>query len=303
MTSVLYDSPGPVGRRTSRIISAVIAVLLVGGVGWYLYSLSEQGLLAPDRWNIWNDPLVWMDLLGALGTTLQMAALGAVGAILLGMVLALLRIAPTRWIRVPTTGALELLRGLPVLLMMFFFWALVGLDPFIAVVLALALYNGAIIGEALRAGIVSLPKGQREAGLSIGLGGLQTRLLIEFPQAFRNMIPIIVAQLVVLLKDTSLGYIIGMQEFLRRGRLTYEFFGRDQYAFSTFVIMIALYLAINLTVSWIARRLAKGSSRKPRKAAPPTDGPGGQDPFVAGTRIRGSAMTGEQSAGGGGGAL
>ncbi len=272
MTSVLYDTPGPVGRRTSRIISAVIAVLLVGGVGWYLYSLNEQGLLAPERWNIWNDPLVWADLLKALGTTLQMAALGAVGAILLGMVLALLRIAPTRWIRIPTTGALELLRGLPVLLMMFFFWALVGLEPFIAVVLALALYNGAIIGEALRAGIVSLPRGQREAGLSIGLGGLQTRLLIEFPQAFRNMIPIIVAQLVVLLKDTSLGYIIGMPEFLRRGRLTYENFGRDQYAFSTFVIMIVLYLAINLTVSWIARRLAKGSSRKPRKAARPTDG-------------------------------
>lgn len=293
MTSVLYDTPGPVGRRTSRIISAVIAVLLVGGVGWYLYSLSEQGLLASDRWNIWNDPLVWMDLLGALGTTLQMAALGAVGAILLGMVLALLRIAPTRWIRIPTTGALELLRGLPVLLMMFFFWALVGLDPFIAVVLALALYNGAIIGEALRAGIVSLPKGQREAGLSIGLGGLQTRLLIEFPQAFRNMIPIIVAQLVVLLKDTSLGYIIGMQEFLRRGRLTYEFFGRDQYAFSTFVIMIALYLAINLTVSWIARRLAKGSSRKPRKAAPPTDGGTNSiDPTFGSARIGGSAGTG-----------
>ncbi len=293
MTSVLYDTPGPVGRRTSRIISAVIALLLLGGVGWYLYNLNEQGLLAPERWDIWNDPLVWMDLLGALGTTLQMAALGAVGAILLGMVLALLRIAPTRWIRIPTTGALELLRGLPVLLMMFFFWALVGLDPFIAVVLALALYNGAIIGEALRAGIVSLPKGQREAGLSIGLGGLQTRLLIEFPQAFRNMIPIIVAQLVVLLKDTSLGYIIGMQEFLRRGRLTYEFFGRDQYAFSTFVIMIALYLAINLTVSWIARRLAKGSSRKPRKAAPPTGGGTNSiDPSFGSARIGGSAGTG-----------
>ncbi len=297
MTSVLYDTPGPVGRRTSRIISAVIAVLLVAGVGWYLYGLNEQGLLAAERWDIWNDPLVWMDLLGALGTTLQMAGLGAIGAILLGMVLALLRIAPTRWIRIPTTGALELLRGLPVLLMMFFFWALVGLDPFLAVVIALALYNGAIIGEALRAGIVSLPKGQREAGLSIGLGGLQTRLLIEFPQAFRNMIPIIVAQLVVLLKDTSLGYIIGMQEFLRRGRLTYEFFGRDQYAFSTFVIMILLYLAINLAVSWVARRLAKGSSRKPRKAAPPTGG-SGKDPFVDGTRVRGSAMTGEQSGGG-----
>ncbi len=293
MTSVLYDAPGPIGRRTSRIISYIVGAIVLGGLAWYFYGLNEQGLLAPERWNIWNDPLVWMDLLRALGTTLQMAALGAVGAILLGIVLALLRITPSRWVRIPTTGVLELLRGMPVLLMIFFFWALVGLEPFLAVVLALALYNGAIIGEALRAGMVSLPKGQREAGLSIGLGGLQTRLLIEFPQAFRNMIPIIVAQLVVLLKDTSLGYIIGMQEFLRRGRLTYEFFGRDQYAFSTFVIMILLYLAINLAVSWVARRLAKGSSRKPRKAAPPTGGgPSAIDPAFGSARIGGSAGTG-----------
>lgn len=293
MTSVLYDAPGPRARKFSRLVSAGIALALILLVGSGFYNLSSQGLFDADRWDIFNDPLVWLDLLGALGTTLQMAGLGAIGAILLGMVLALLRIAPSRWIRVPTTGALELLRGLPVLLMMFFFWAFAGFDPFWAVVTALALYNGAIIGEALRAGIVSLPKGQREAGLSVGLGGLQTRLLIEFPQAFRNMIPIIVAQVVVLLKDTSLGYIIGMQEFLRRGRLTAEFFGAGQYAFSVFVVMIAMYLAVNLTVSWIARRLAKGGSRKPRKAAPPTGGgPSAIDPAFGSARIGGSAGTG-----------
>ena len=262
MTSVLYDAPGPRTRRTSRIVSAVIAVVLVAVVGYSLFTLSGQGLFDADRWDIFNDPLVWLDLLRALGTTLQAALYGAIMAILLGMVMSLLRMASHRAIRIPVSVVLEFLRGMPVLLMMVFFWGVLGLDPFLAVVLALGLYNGAIIGEALRSGLVALPRGQREAGLAIGLPGLQTRLLIEFPQAFRNMLPIIVAQLVVLLKDTSLGYIVGMQELIRRGRLTAEFFGASQYGFSVFVVMVAMYLAVNLTVSYIARRLGRRRNLK-----------------------------------------
>jgi glutamate transport system permease protein len=262
MTSVLYDAPGPRTRRTSRIVSAVVAVVLVAVVGYSLFTLSGQGLFDADRWDIFNDPLVWLDLLRALGTTLQAALYGAVMAILLGMVLSLLRMASHPAIRIPVSVVLEFLRGMPVLLMMVFFWGVLGLDPFVAVVLALGLYNGAIIGEALRSGLVALPRGQREAGLAIGLPGLQSRLLIEFPQAFRNMLPIIVAQLVVLLKDTSLGYIVGMQELIRRGRLTAEFFGAGQYGFSVFVVMVAMYLAVNLTVSYIARRLGRRRNLK-----------------------------------------
>jgi glutamate transport system permease protein len=257
MTSVLYDAPGPRTRRTSRIVSAVIAGVLILLVGYSLFTLSGQGLFDADRWDIFSDPLVWLDLLRALGTTLQAALYGAIMAILLGMVLSLLRMASHRAIRIPVSVVLEFLRGMPVLLMMVFFWGVIGLDPFVAVVLALGLYNGAIIGEALRSGLVALPRGQREAGLAIGLPGLQTRLLIEFPQAFRNMLPIIVAQLVVLLKDTSLGYIVGMQELIRRGRLTAEFFGAGQYGFSVFVVMVAMYLTVNLTVSYLARRLGR----------------------------------------------
>jgi glutamate transport system permease protein len=262
MTSVLYDAPGPRTRRTSRLVSVAVAVVLIAIVGYSLFRLSGQGLFDADRWNIFNDPLVWLDLLRALGTTLQAALYGAIMAILLGMALALLRMATHRAIRIPVSVVLEFLRGMPVLLMMVFFWGVLGLDPFVAVVLALGLYNGAIIGEALRSGLVALPRGQREAGLAIGLPGFQTRLLIEFPQAFRNMLPIIVAQLVVLLKDTSLGYIVGMQELIRRGRLTAEFFGAGQYGFSVFVVMVAMYLTVNLSVSYVARRLGRRRNLK-----------------------------------------
>jgi len=257
MSSVLYDAPGPKTRRTSRIVSAVVAVVLVVAVGYALFRLSGQGLFDADRWDIFNDPLVWWDLIQALGTTLQAALYASVLAILLGMGISLLRMSASPAIRVPITVVLEFLRGLPVLLMMVFFWGVLGLDPFVAVVVALTLYNGAIIGEALRSGLVALPRGQRESGLAIGLSSTQSRLLIEFPQAFRNMLPIIVAQLVVLLKDTSLGYIVSMQELIRRGRLTAEFFGASQYGFSVFVVMVAMYLAVNLSVSALARFLAR----------------------------------------------
>jgi glutamate transport system permease protein len=269
MSSVLYDAPGPRTRRTSRIVSLVVGVVLVVAVGYALFRLSGQGLFDADRWDIFNDPLVWYDLLRALLVTLQAALYSAVLAILLGMVISLLRMSSRAGIRVPVTVVLEFLRGLPVLLMMVFFWGVLGLDPFVAVVIALTLYNGAIIGEALRSGLVGLPRGQRESGLAIGLSGLQTRLIIEFPQAFRNMLPIIVAQLVVLLKDTSLGYIVGMQELIRRGRLTAEFFGASQYGFSVFVVMVAMYLAVNLSVSAVARFLARrrGQRQDPLQVA------------------------------------
>jgi glutamate transport system permease protein len=265
MSSVLYDAPGPRTRQTSRTVSAVIGIVLVAVVGYSLFQLSSQGLFAYERWDIFNDPLVWWDLLQALGTTLQAALYSAVLAILLGMGLSLLRMSTRPAIRIPVTVVLEFLRGLPVLLMMVFFWGVLRTDPFVAVVLALTLYNGAIIGEALRSGLLALPRGQRESGLAIGLGSLQTRLLIEFPQAFRNMLPIIVAQLVVLLKDTSLGYIVSMQELIRRGRLTAEFFGASQYGFSVFVVIAAMYLVVNLTVSAIARLLAR---RRGQRADP-----------------------------------
>jgi glutamate transport system permease protein len=262
MTAVLYDAPGPKTRRRSRIISAVVLLAVLAILAWAILTLAAQGLLDADRWDIFNDPLVWLRLLEGLWVTLQVAFYGAILAISLGMVLSLLRSSDRPGVRIPTTVVLEFLRGMPVLLMILFILLAFSTEAFWAVVIALGLYNGAIIGEALRSGLASLPRGQRESGLAIGLGSLQTRLLIEFPQAFRTMLPIIVAQMVVLLKDTALGYIVGNIDLIRRGRLLYEFFGAGQYAFSVFFVMVAMYLTVNLTISAIARLLARQRGQK-----------------------------------------
>ena len=262
MTSVLYDAPGPKARRRSLTISIIVVLAVVAILAWVVLALAAQGVFDGERWDVFNDPLVWLSLLDGLWVTLQVAFYGAILAISLGIVLSLLRSSQSRAVRIPTTVVLEFLRGMPVLLMILFILLLFSTGAFWAVVLALGLYNGAIIGEALRSGLESLPRGQRESGLAIGLSSLQSRLLIEFPQAFRTMLPIIVAQLVVLLKDTALGYIVGNIELIRRSRLLAEFFGAGQYALSFFFVVLAMYLTVNLTISAIARRLARQRGQK-----------------------------------------
>jgi len=266
-TPVLYDAPGPRARRISLIASVITGVVLLALFVWFVTALASPrvtangqelpGAFDPSRWDIFLDWTTWRAVGNGVLATLQAAVVAAILALLLGMLLSLLRSARTRWITVPISVVLEAIRGVPVLLMMLFVLLVLSTDQYWAVVVALALYNGAIIGEALRAGLDSLARGQREAGLSIGLTPLRTRLLIEFPQAFRQMTPIIVAQLVVLLKDTSLGYIVGYSELLRVMMNNLASFYGNRYLFSLFFVCLAVYLLINLTVSTIAKQLSK----------------------------------------------
>jgi glutamate transport system permease protein len=138
-----------------------------------------------------------------------------------------------------------------VVLLMFFGVIALGLPIFSGVVFGLVIYNSSIIAEILRAGIVSLPKGQSEAAYAIGLSRTQTLLTILLPQAVRRMLPSLVSQLVVLLKDSSLGFIIGYAELLRRLQQNTQFFGQ-RYWFQFFVVGAAIYIAVNFTLSRLA---------------------------------------------------
>ncbi|GAA1747138.1 amino acid ABC transporter permease [Agromyces humatus] len=266
--SVLFDAPGPVARRRSLISSIIGAVVILAGLAWVVLTLAAPrgdlpGYFDPSRWEPLTEPLVWQRILtvGVWGT-LSAALTASVLAIILGIIFSLLRSARTSWIRVPTAVVIEFVRGMPVLLMMLFILLVLNTGTFWAVVAALTLYNGVLIGEALRAGLVSLPRGQREAGLSLGMRPMQSKMLVEFPQAFRQMLPIIIAQLVVLLKDTSLGYIVGYVELLRVTMNQLATFYGNYYLFSFFVVALVLYLIMNLSLSWFARWVARRTASK-----------------------------------------
>jgi glutamate transport system permease protein len=265
-STVLFDTPGPKARRRSLIFSIISLVIVAGIVLWAILTLAAPrqssgitlpGSFDPSRWDIFTDPRVWRDIgLGALAT-LKAAAVAAVLALAIGIAFSILRTSASAWVRIPATVVLEFFRGMPVLLLMLFILLASSFGAFWAVVLGLAVYNGAIIGEILRAGIASLPRGQREAGLSLGLTRLQTKSFIEYPQAFRQMLPVIVAQLVVLLKDTSLGYIVGYNELIRTTMNNMLSFYGNRYQLSLFIVTLVIYLAINLSLSAVARRLAR----------------------------------------------
>ncbi|QTX04999.1 amino acid ABC transporter permease [Agromyces archimandritae] len=283
MTSVLFDAPGPRARVFSRVLSVITGAAVIGLLFWMFITLNAPresggitlpGMFDEARWDIFADPEVWSFIGQGVINTLRAAAMAAVLAVALGVVFSLLRSAESRWVRIPTTVVIEFFRGMPVLLMMLFILLVFSTGEYWAVVAALAVYNGALIGEALRAGLAALPKGQREAGLSLGMRSLQSKLLVEFPQAFRQMLPIIVAQLVVLLKDTSLGYIVGYPELLRATLNNLSAFYGNRYQFSFWLVTFVIYLAMNLLLSWLARWLARrGQSRSGAAGAPSLNDP------------------------------
>src|SRR5690606_26236035 len=269
MSSVLYDAPGPVARRRELWGSIAGSVLILVGMFFAVRYAAGRGVFQLDRWDVlWDPPknqsaaTVWRSLIvQGLGATLRAAALAAPLALGLGLLLALWRRVPNVWLRAPAIAVVEVARGLPVLLVMLFGWLGFNMQPFAAVVFGLTLYNMAIFAEILRAGLAALPRGQAEASLAIGMTRWQTLVLVELPQAVRTMTPSLIAQLVVLLKDSSLGFIIGYVELLRVIQRNTQFFGA-QYTVALFVVGAAVYLAINISLSQLAVRVQRRGSKR-----------------------------------------
>jgi len=269
MSSVLYDAPGPVARRRELWGSVIGTLVILGALFLAARYAAGRGVFQADRWDVlWDPPkgqsagAVWRSILvNGLGATLRAAAIAAPLALVLGLLLAVWRRAANAVVRAPAIAVVELFRGLPVLVVMFFGWVGFGMKPMQAVIFGLVLYNMAIIAEILRAGLAALPRGQAEASLAIGMTRWQTLRTVELPQAVRTMTPSLVAQLVVLLKDSSLGFIIGYPELLRAIQNNTQYFGQ-KYSVALFAVGALVYLAINISLSRLAVRLQRQGSKR-----------------------------------------
>ncbi|EGI77708.1 amino acid ABC transporter permease [Hylemonella gracilis] len=216
--------------------------------------------------------------LGGLALTLLLSAAGLLAALPAGLVLGLARVSPWRALRWPVTALVYVVRGTPLLMVVF--WAYFFLpsvtgaktDQFTTMLIALALFNGAYLAEVVRAGIQGLPRGQMESARSLGLSWLQAMRGVILPQALRNMLPSLVSQFVMTIKETSLGYIIGLNEVS---------FITSQINTQVFVYPVQLYLILGLSyfvlcfslsrfAYWMERRLERKARPIPQHSVPAT---------------------------------
>jgi glutamate transport system permease protein len=261
---LLADALGPKARRRVLLASIVSGLVIAGLVAVAVLRLLDKGQLAATRWEPLTRWSVIRFLLGGLVQTLKVAAVAMVLAMAVGALIALARLARGRLVRWPAVCYIEFFRAVPLLLLILF--TAFGLPQyglhlplFWYLVIALVAYNGAVLAEIFRSGILSLDRGQSEAAYSLGLGYWQTMFSVVIPQAARRMVPAIVSQLVTLLKDTSLGYVIAFEELLRRSRSTGEFFGNP---LQTVAVVAVMYIAVNFTLSLVARRLEVRQRRR-----------------------------------------
>ncbi|MCA1307559.1 amino acid ABC transporter permease [Microbacterium esteraromaticum] len=267
MTSVLFDVPGPRARRRNTILAVVTIAVVVAILAFLAWRLSLTNQFSAAKWSVFTYSAVWASIGEMLMNTLRAFALAAVLSLALGFVLAIGRLSDHAWVRVPVTVITEFFRAVPVLvMMMILYYGLPTLgmkvDPYWAVVLALMVYNGSVLAEALRAGIESLPRGQSEAGYAIGLRKSGVMALILLPQAVRAMLPVIVAQLVVVMKDTALGFIITYQELLYYAKLLSSQPGRP--ILQSALVIGGIYIVMCLILSGIAKWLEIRTRRSPK---------------------------------------
>jgi len=274
--AVLFDAPGPKTRRNVRIGTIVAVVAALGLAVAVILRFAERGQLDWELWSPLLDPtsdefaLVWPRLLSGLVVTIQVAVVAMTASLLIGILLAVARLSLGRYGRLPVIGFIELLRGLPVIVTIFYVSILlptigVDMDDFWFLVIGLTAYNCVVFSEILRAGIVSLPRGQVEAGLAIGLTQHQTMRLVQLPQAFRAMLPALISQLIVIVKDTALGSIVlnGVDDLMRQAnQMRVPLDNPLQMFLVVALIFITVNYALDRLAQYVQRRMSTSTAAK-----------------------------------------
>src|SRR5690625_718005 len=263
----MFDTAGPRARRWIRILTWLSIAGILALFGYAYWRFYDSGALAPSKWRTFTEPATVNYMITALKNTMKAAGAAGAMALPLGLVLALGRlskITPLRWL---CTAIIELFRAIPVLLIIYvFMFALpaygINAPTFYKLVLPITLCAAATIAEVFRAGVLALPRGQTEAGLTVGLTDGATFRLIVFPPALRVRIPALVAQAVTVVKDSAFGYVVSYAELLQSGKVLIANTGD---LVQTYLLVTVIYILVNVLISWAARALDQRMGRRGAK--------------------------------------
>ena len=261
---ILFDLPGPRGRRRIRIVAVLTILFLLALVALAVHQFADHGQLAADKWRMFAEWPYQRFLLNGLVKTLLAAAVCTVLALPLGALFALARLARPRLLRWPATVFIEIFRSIPALLLVYIF--LLGLPRagltvpvFWQLVIPIVISGTATVAELFRAGVLSMERGQFEAAYSIGLGEWATMRLIILPQVVRRLVPVLVTQVISLLKDTTLGYVVSWSELLNSGKTLAQY---TQALVQTYLVVAVIYVVVNGLLSRLAAFLEQRQRRR-----------------------------------------
>ena len=256
MSNVLFDAPGPNAVRRHRLIAVATVMVLIAIAVAVIWKLAVEDQFTAERWEPFVTPSIIQLLLEALVKTAQAAVLAILAAVVVGVVLGVGKLSDHRVLRWPCWTVVEFFRAVPLLMLILFIWTIQGneLNTIVPLVIGLTLYNGSVLAEVFRAGVNAVPKGQAEAAYAIGMRKGQVMRIIQLPQAVKIMLPAIVSQCVVALKDTSLGFYILAPGLTVAGREIWRTFDNK---LAVAIVLAAVYIVLNLLLELLASFLEK----------------------------------------------
>ena len=254
----LYEPPGPRARRRIAAATAVSLLALAALLAVIVRQFYVTGQLSARYWSLFTRYTTWRFLWRGLAGTLRVAFASSLVAFVLGMLLMLGRIGRPRVLRWIATALIELSRGIPTLLFIYFFFLAapqfgLKLPGFWKIALPVALSACGVVAEVLRSGVNAVPKGQTEAALSLGMRGGALFFRIVFPQALRTVVPALISEIVIVLKDTTFAYVVSYADLMQNARVLISNYDA---LLSVYLVTAVIYILINYLVNKLAAAIA-----------------------------------------------
>ena len=264
MRDALYEAPGPKTRRRIRFWTFVSLLLVAWGVWAIIRRFYVTGQLSPKYWLFFTRWTTWRFLLQGLMGTIEVAVTSGIIALVLGLLLMLGRISSNRVLSAVCHVVINFFRGVPSLLLIYFFFLVIPqygikMSSFWMIALPVALAASGVLAEVFRAGMNAVPRGQTEAALSLGMSPMHVKLKIVFPQALRMVIPSLVSQLVVVVKDTTVAYVVSFPDMLQNARVLITNYDA---LVSTYFVIAIIYILINSGINQLSVYLARRSGTR-----------------------------------------